>query len=159
MVFLMISSPHSPPRPIDFIAVYGYNTVRIILSYFIQGGVKMNIRPSAAIRQNYNEIADMCRKTAEPVFLTKNGEGDLVVMDIETFNRREKMLKLRERTVDRRGRPSGRQVRLHSGCAGRLPGRRDRAGISPCQAIKNMKLLSPTEPRECLHRTCVFWPR
>ena len=33
----------------------------------------MNIRPSAAIRQNYNEIADMCRKTAEPVFLTKNG--------------------------------------------------------------------------------------
>ena len=56
----------------------------------------MNNRPSAAIRQNYNEIADMCRKTAEPVFLTKNGEGDLVVMDIETYNRREKMLKLRE---------------------------------------------------------------
>lgn len=56
----------------------------------------MIIRPSAAIRQNYNEIADMCRKTSEPVFLTKNGEGDLVVMDIETFNRREKMLKLRE---------------------------------------------------------------
>ena len=56
----------------------------------------MNIRPSAAIRKNYNEIADMCRKTAEPIFLTKNGEGDLVVMDIETYNRREKMLKLRE---------------------------------------------------------------
>ena len=56
----------------------------------------MNIRPSAAIRQNHNDIADMCRKTAEPVFLTKNGEGDLVVMDIETYNRREKMLQLRE---------------------------------------------------------------
>ncbi len=56
----------------------------------------MTIRPSAAIRQNYNEIADLCRKTEEPVFLTKNGEGDLVVMDIETYNRREKMLKLRE---------------------------------------------------------------
>ena len=56
----------------------------------------MQIRPSAAIRQNYNEIADLCRKTSEPVFLTKNGEGDLVVMDIETYNRREKMLKLRE---------------------------------------------------------------
>ena len=37
----------------------------------------MNIRPSAAIRQNYNEIADLCRETAEPIFLTKNGEGDL----------------------------------------------------------------------------------
>ncbi|MCC8356403.1 MAG: type II toxin-antitoxin system Phd/YefM family antitoxin [Oscillospiraceae bacterium] len=56
----------------------------------------MNIRPSAAIRQNYNEVADMCRRTGEPVFLTKNGEGDLVVMDIETYTRREKMLKLRE---------------------------------------------------------------
>ena len=56
----------------------------------------MQIRPSAAIRQNYNEIADLCRKTSEPVFLTKNGEGYLVVMDIETYNRREKMLKLRE---------------------------------------------------------------
>lgn len=56
----------------------------------------MNIRPSAAIRQNYNEIAEMCRKTQEPVFLTKNGEGDLVVMDLETYNRREKMLRLRE---------------------------------------------------------------
>jgi len=56
----------------------------------------MNIRPSAAIRQNYNEIAELCRKTAEPVFLTKNGAGDLVVMDIDAFTRREKMLKLRE---------------------------------------------------------------
>ena len=56
----------------------------------------MNIRPSAAIHQNYNEIADLCRRTAEPIFLTKNGEGDLVVMDIETYNRREKMLRLRE---------------------------------------------------------------
>ncbi len=56
----------------------------------------MNIRPSAAIRQNYNEIADLCRKTSEPIFLTKNGEGDLVVMDIETYNRREKMIQLRE---------------------------------------------------------------
>lgn len=54
------------------------------------GGFVMNIRPSAAIRQNYNEIADLCRKTAEPISLTKNGGGDLVVMDIETYNRREK---------------------------------------------------------------------
>lgn len=56
----------------------------------------MNIKPSASIRQNYNEIAELCRQTSEPVFLTKNGEGDLVVMDIETYNHREQMLKLRE---------------------------------------------------------------
>ena len=56
----------------------------------------MLIKPSAAIRQNYNEIADLCRTNNEPVFLTKNGEGDLVVMDIDTYIRREKMIKLRE---------------------------------------------------------------
>ena len=56
----------------------------------------MLIKPSASIRQNYNEIANLCRSTGEPVYLTKNGEGDLVVMDIRAFTRREKMLKLRE---------------------------------------------------------------
>ena len=56
----------------------------------------MQIKPSATIRQNYNEIADLCRTTREPVYLTKNGEGDIVVMDVESFVRREKMLKLRE---------------------------------------------------------------
>ncbi|PKM39737.1 MAG: prevent-host-death protein [Firmicutes bacterium HGW-Firmicutes-8] len=59
----------------------------------------MNIKPSAAIRKNYNEISMLCKSTREPVFLTKNGEGDLVVMDIETFNRRESMLRLREQLV------------------------------------------------------------
>ena len=56
----------------------------------------MNIKPSASIRNNYNEISALCKSTGEPVYLTKNGEGDLVVMDIEAFSRREKMLKLRE---------------------------------------------------------------
>lgn len=64
--------------------------------YIVFGDVDMNIRPSAAIRQNYNEIAELCKKSGEPIYLTKNGEGDLVVMDIEAFSRREKMLKLRE---------------------------------------------------------------
>lgn len=56
----------------------------------------MQIKPSASIRQNYNEIAALCKSSGEPVYLTKNGEGDLVVMDIDSFVRREKMLKLRE---------------------------------------------------------------
>ena len=59
----------------------------------------MVIKPSAAIRKNYNQISELCKSTKEPVFLTKNGEGDLVVMDIVTFSRRESMLKLREQLV------------------------------------------------------------
>lgn len=58
------------------------------------------IRPSAAIRQNYTEIAALCKETGEPVFLTKNGEGDLVVMDIATYDQREKQLELREKLIE-----------------------------------------------------------
>ncbi|EHQ88983.1 Phd_YefM [Desulfosporosinus youngiae DSM 17734] len=59
----------------------------------------INIKPSAAIRKNYNEISELCRHTGEPVFLTKNGEGDLVVMDVETFSRRESLIKLKEKLM------------------------------------------------------------
>ncbi|MBS3886403.1 MAG: type II toxin-antitoxin system Phd/YefM family antitoxin [Dethiobacter sp.] len=59
----------------------------------------MNIKPSAAIRKNYNEISELCKRTGAPVFLTKNGEGDLVVMDLGTFARRESMLRLRENLI------------------------------------------------------------
>lgn len=58
------------------------------------------IKPSAAIRQNYTEIANLCKETGEPVFLTKNGEGDLVVMDIAVYDQREKQLELREKLVE-----------------------------------------------------------
>jgi len=56
----------------------------------------MHIKASAAIRNNYNEISKLCKESGEPVYLTKNGEGDLVVMDITAFERRAKELKLAE---------------------------------------------------------------
>ena len=56
----------------------------------------MHIKASATIRSNYNEIASLCKKTGEPVYLTKNGEGDLVVMDINAFERRAEELKIAE---------------------------------------------------------------
>ncbi|MBP1763730.1 MAG: hypothetical protein H6Q65_788 [Firmicutes bacterium] len=56
----------------------------------------MNIKPSAAIRKNYNAISELCKRSGEPVYLTKNGEGDLVVMDLATYAKRESMLRLRE---------------------------------------------------------------
>ena len=59
----------------------------------------MKIKPSAAIRKNYNEISTLCKESGEPVYLTKNGEGDLVVMDIDAFTRRESMLQLREALI------------------------------------------------------------
>jgi len=46
-----------------------------------------NIRPSSDLRNKYNEISEFCHKYSEPVFITKNGQGDLAVMSIETFER------------------------------------------------------------------------
>lgn len=60
----------------------------------------MYIKPSAAIRNNYNEISELCKRTGEPVYLTKNGEGDLVVMDIDAFERKMKMLDLRVKLMN-----------------------------------------------------------
>ena len=38
------------------------------------------IRPSSDLRNKYNEISDFCNRYHEPVFITKNGTGDLVVL-------------------------------------------------------------------------------
>ncbi len=44
-----------------------------------------NIRPSSDLRNKYNEISEFCHENNEPVYITKNGKGDLAVMSIETF--------------------------------------------------------------------------
>ncbi|GAA0605715.1 hypothetical protein GCM10009001_23730 [Virgibacillus siamensis] len=45
------------------------------------------IRPSSDLRNKYNEISSFCHSYPEPVYITKNGEGDLAVMSIETYER------------------------------------------------------------------------
>ena len=43
------------------------------------------IKSSADLRNNYNEISTFCHTYPEPVFITKNGKGDLAVMSIEAY--------------------------------------------------------------------------
>ena len=57
------------------------------------------IKSSSELRKNYNSIAEICRTEKTPVFLTKNGEGDTVIMDIETYSRREEDLAIAERLL------------------------------------------------------------
>ncbi len=45
------------------------------------------IRPSSDLRNSYNEISEFCHRYGEPVYITKNGTGDLAVMSIETYER------------------------------------------------------------------------
>ena len=60
----------------------------------------MIIKPSTCLRNEYNDIADFCKQHNQPVFLTKNGEGDLVVMSMEHYAYREEMLDLREKLLE-----------------------------------------------------------
>ena len=45
------------------------------------------IRPSSDLRNHYNDISEFCHRHGEPVYITKNGAGDLAVMSIETFEK------------------------------------------------------------------------
>lgn len=60
----------------------------------------MTILPSTSLRNQYNEISEKCKKSGEPIYLTKNGEGDLVVMSVEAFEKQQALLKLKERLLD-----------------------------------------------------------
>jgi prevent-host-death family protein len=46
-----------------------------------------HIRPVSDLRNNFADISRIVHETAEPVFLTKNGYGDMVVMSIEAYER------------------------------------------------------------------------
>jgi len=45
------------------------------------------IRPSADLRNHYAEISEFCNKYSEPVFITKNGKGDLAILSIESYEK------------------------------------------------------------------------
>lgn len=60
----------------------------------------MIIKASAALRNDYASISNLAKETKEPIYITKNGEGDLVLMSIDAFEKREQILKLREKVLN-----------------------------------------------------------
>ena len=53
-----------------------------------------SIRPISDLRNNANEISDFCRQTREPVYITRNGTGDMVVVCIEEYERQQALIDL-----------------------------------------------------------------
>jgi prevent-host-death family protein len=52
------------------------------------------IRPISDLRNKSAEIEDLCHESGQPVFITKNGEGDLVVMSVAAYERDQARLEL-----------------------------------------------------------------
>ncbi|MHB1326156.1 MAG: type II toxin-antitoxin system Phd/YefM family antitoxin [Thermoleophilia bacterium] len=52
------------------------------------------IKPISDLRNKANEISDLVHKTGEPVFITRNGEGDMVVMSMALYGQLERRLEL-----------------------------------------------------------------
>ncbi len=59
----------------------------------------MIIKASAALRNDYARISNLAKESKEPIYITKNGEGDMVLMSIEAFEKREQILELREHVL------------------------------------------------------------
>lgn len=52
------------------------------------------VRPSADLRNHYNEISRECHEKRTPIIITKNGKGDTVVMGLQDYNQMRAELEL-----------------------------------------------------------------
>lgn len=52
----------------------------------------MNLKPSTALRNDYQNISALAKATGEPIIITNKGEADLVVQSVEAYEERTKML-------------------------------------------------------------------
>lgn len=58
------------------------------------------IKPVSELRNNFNEISAICHEQSEPVYLTKNGRGDMVVMSLANYESQQRKIELYQKILE-----------------------------------------------------------
>ena len=97
----------------------------------------MDIRPASALRTEYNELAARSRMTGQPIYITRNGEGDTVLMDLAAYTRREEELNRKEAALAHRAVVLEAELKRLNGAA----------TYTSAQAVSYTHLTLPTNSR------------
>ena len=126
-----------------------------------------NIRSSADLRNNYNDISSYCHAYNEPVFITKNGKGDLAVMSMETYEEMAGRIELYSKLQEGLADVEAGNTRPFADVMADLRHRRERRmkyNIHVTQAAerdmaKRLRLYRPcTEKIQLPPTSCWMWP-
>ena len=60
----------------------------------------MIIRASADVRLKYNEVINQSKETQQPIYLTRNGQGEAVIIDLSAYEREKQELKAQQLVLE-----------------------------------------------------------
>lgn len=70
------------------------------------------IKPISDLRNNFNLISEICHKEGQPVFMTKNGQGELVVMSLALYEKQQAQLELYQKLAEAEAQSSSDTKRI-----------------------------------------------
>ena len=60
----------------------------------------MTMLPCTSLKKQYNKISEKCKQTGEPIYITKNGKADSVIVSFEAYEKQLALLKIKEHLLD-----------------------------------------------------------